>query len=114
MKILVVEPLKLPYEKDIPATLEAMQKLVGGPIEAIYPFADEQIALIANEEGKLLGLPCNRGLFDADGNLCDIVCGTFFLCAAAPDKPTFDSLSEEQLHFCAKRFARIEIFLEGR
>ena len=39
----------------------------------------EQVAIIANEEGKILGLPFNRHLSDERGVPYDIVCGTFFL-----------------------------------
>ena len=37
MNVLVVEPGYLPYEKEID-DLPDMKKLVGGPIQAIYPF----------------------------------------------------------------------------
>lgn len=59
MRILVVEPSKKPEVQEIDGTLSAMQKLVGGPIQAIYPFGDP-VALVANDKGKLLGLPMNR------------------------------------------------------
>ena len=39
---------------------------VGGDIQAVYPYEDP-VALICNEEGKLMGLPLNRALFDDDG-----------------------------------------------
>ena len=44
MKILVVEPLREPYVKEIDGSLESMQKIVGGLIQAIYPFDDSEIA----------------------------------------------------------------------
>ena len=56
MKILVVEPLEAPKIKEIDGSLEAMQKEVGGYIQALFPF-EEPVALICNEEGKLHGLP---------------------------------------------------------
>ena len=64
MRILVVEPMESPYIKDIESTLEEMQSIVGGLIQAIYPFDDPEIALICNDEGKLLNLPLNRALYD--------------------------------------------------
>lgn len=39
MKVLVVEPMKECYTKEING-LEEMQALVGGYIQAIYPFPD--------------------------------------------------------------------------
>lgn len=78
MRILKMKPEQKPERVDIPDTLEAMQKVVGGYIQAVYPF-EEPVALICNEEGKLNGLPLNRALWDEDGNLYDIISGTFFL-----------------------------------
>ena len=71
MKILVIEPLTPPYVKDIPNTLEAKQEIVGGLIQAIYPFDLPEIALICNDGSKLMGLTLNRALFDKDGNIVD-------------------------------------------
>lgn len=51
MRILVVEPNKAPYEKEISSGLKSMQEVVGGLIQAIYPF-DEPVALVCNEEGN--------------------------------------------------------------
>ena len=36
MKILVFEPMKKPYVKDIKDNIHAMQEIVGGSIEPIY------------------------------------------------------------------------------
>lgn len=71
-----------------------MQRLVGGYIQAVYPF-DDPVALICNEEGKLLGLPMNRTLRDARGVPYDIVCGTVFLAGIAEDD--FASLTDRQI-----------------
>ena len=35
--VLVVEPDKKPYVKEIPSSLESLQNEVGGDIEAVYP-----------------------------------------------------------------------------
>ena len=90
MRVLVVEPGKQPEEREIDGSLESMQQIVGGLIQAIYPF-DDTVALICNDEGKLLGLPWNRVVG------YDIIAGTFFLCDAPPDSENFKSLTEEQL-----------------
>ena len=110
MKILVVEPSKLPMVKEIDGSLESMQKIVGGYIEAIYPF-DDPIALVCNEEGKINGLPPNRVLVDKDGNVLDIICGTFFLCAAPPDSDEFKGLSDEQIKRYAEKFRNVVVML---
>ena len=96
MRVLIVEPLKAPYTADIDGSLDSMQNIVGGLIQVIYPFVDS-IALVCNDEGKLMGLPLNRPLTDCNGDIYDIIAGTFFLCAAPTDSDSFDSLTEEQI-----------------
>ena len=110
MKVVVVEPQKTPVVREIDPGLESMQKIVGGPIEAVYPF-DEPVALICNEEGKLLNLPLNRALRDDDGNVYDIVSGTFFVCAVPPASDRFEGLTDQQVKTYIERFAMSEMFL---
>ena len=96
--------------REIDAGLEAMQKIVGGSIEAVYPF-DEPVSLICNEEGKLLNLPLNRALRDENGTVYDIISGTFFLCAAPPDSDRFAGLTDQQAKTYMEWFAMPEMFL---
>lgn len=78
MRVIVVEPFKAAYTKDIKGDLESMQELVGGYIEAVYPFENE-VALVCDEEAKLSHKQANRALLDERGRLRDIICGTFFI-----------------------------------
>ena len=94
MKVLVVRPMELPAVQEIDHTLSGMQELVGGTIQAVYPF-DDPVALVCNDEGKLLGLPWNRTLTDDHGVPYDIVCGTFFVAGLKEDD--FASLTEQQI-----------------
>ena len=110
MQVVVVEPKKKPTAQDIGSDLESMQKIVGGSIQAVYPF-DEPVALICNEEGKLLNLPLNRALRDDVGNVYDIISGTFFLCAAPPDSDRFAGLTDQQVKTFMERFDMPEMFL---
>ncbi len=110
MKALVIAPGKCPVEKEIGGSLEDMQQLVGGYIQVIYPFPEE-VALVCNEEGKLQGLPLNRALRDAEGEVYDIISGTFFLCAAPADSESFESLTEDQLKKYSALFHSPEVFL---
>lgn len=110
MKVLLVESGKRPAETEIDGSLESMQRIVGGLIQAVFPF-EEPVALICNDEGKLLGLPLNRALWDDKGNVYDIIAGTFFLCGAPGDSEDFTSLTEEQLQWYRERFADPERFL---
>ena len=106
MQVLFVEPGKTPEARAISGDLVSMQELVGGTIQAIYPF-DEPVALICNHEGKLLGMQMNRMLPEID----DIIYGPFFLCGAPPDSEEFVSLSPEQLERYAARFKAIELII---
>lgn len=111
MKILLIEPQKRPRPHDIPGDLASMQALVGGAIQAVYPF-DEPVALVCHEEGKLLDLPQNRALrHPGTGEIYDIICGTFFLCAAPLDSEHFASLTGEQLTRYTDFFRTPETFI---
>ena len=63
--VLMVEPEKKPYVKEIDPGLSSLQHEVGGYIQAVYPFA-EPVAIICDEEAKLSGKPLNRALRDED------------------------------------------------
>lgn len=110
MQVVIVEPEKKPRVQSIEDSLASMQEIVGGTIQAVYPF-DEPVALICNDEGKLLNLPLNRALRDSDGRVYDIVAGTFFLCGATASSDRFDSLTEEQVQHFLKRFSASEQFV---
>ena len=113
MTILLVSPGQAPRKITIEDTLAAMQRAVGGPIQAVYPF-EEPVALICHEEGKLLPLPLNRALRSPDtGEIYDIMAGNFFLCAAPPDSEHFESLTDDQLERYARIFRTPELFLSG-
>ena len=103
MNVLVVEPGTLPYEKEING-LQEMQELVGGLIDAIYPY-DDPVALVCNDEGLLLGLPFNRSVEGGYGGIC----GTFFVCGLGEDN--FASLNPELMEKYREKFRRAEILL---
>lgn len=110
MKILKIEPGKLPEPMEINGSLASMQALVGGTIQAIYPFP-EPVAIICNDEGKLLGLPPNRALrHPQTREVYDILCGTVFLCGAPPEEETFVSLSDAQIERYRQVFLCPEVF----
>lgn len=103
MKVLVVEPGKEPKVQEIESRLTAMQMTVGGYIEAIYPWWDE-VALVCNDAGKIIGLPLNRPLFNDDGELIDFIAGTFFICGAPVDSGTFTDLPEDLIEHYTQMF----------
>lgn len=108
MRILVVEPEHKPEVREINDSLKEMQGIVGGLIQPIY--LDDSVVLICNDEGKLMNLPANRGLRDENGQMCDIIFGTFFLCGAPADTDHFTSLTPEQIERYKERFHTPEMF----
>lgn len=107
LKILVVEPMTPPTVQEIDGSLESMQRIVGGDIEAVYPF-DDPVAIVCHGEGKLLGLPMNRALTDESGVPYDIVCGTFFVVGIGDED--FTSLTEQQIEKYRKKYANEMVF----
>ncbi len=104
MKILLIEPGKVPRETEIPSDLESMQKTVGGYIEAIYPFEDE-VVLVCDEEAKLKSdTEWNRLL----GNY-DIIKGTFFLCGI--DGENFADLPDDLMEKYKRHFWNPMMFI---
>ena len=110
MRVLVVEPEHRPEVREIDGSLKSMQEIVDGLIQAVYPF-DDPVALVCNDEGKIMNLPTNRGLRGSDGQIYDIICGTFFLCGTPADCDHFTSLTPEQIVRYEKRFHTPEAFV---
>ena len=111
MTVLLIEPGKKPRKAEIDGSLAGMQQVVGGYIQATFPF-DDPVALECNEEGKMLGHPLNRALRDDEGDIYDIVAGTFFICGALPDSENFTSLGEEYLEKYHRWFCYPELFVK--
>ena len=84
MTVLAVLPGKAPERMELDGSLESMQEFMGGTIQALYPFSDP-VAIVCNDDGKLIGLEHNRALRDDDGNVYDILCGPFFICGLGAD-----------------------------
>ena len=66
------------------------------------------MGIVCNEEAKLEGLPLNRALRDADGEIYDIVAGTFAIVGLTDD--SFGSLDSELALKYAKLFEQPEQF----
>lgn len=113
MTILKIEPHKHPETIEIDGSLESMQAVVGGLIQAIYPF-EAPVALVCNDEGKLCNLEKNRALYSAEtGAVYDVICGTFFVCGVSTEAAEFTSLTTEQIKTYTELFYSPEIILEA-
>ena len=105
MHILIVEPGKHPRKAEIDGSLESLQKIVGGYIEAIYPFEDE-IALIYDEESKLKSdTEWNRMLPETG----DVIKGTFIIAGLGDED--FTDITPELAEKYKQRFWNIELFI---
>ena len=110
MNVLIVEPGYLPYEKEIPDTLSSdehlhvLQGIVGGLIQAIYPY-EEEVAIVCNDEGLINGLPYNRSVPGGYGG----VFGTFFICGLGEEN--FCSLPPKLMERFKSEYANSEILI---
>lgn len=97
MRAVLVEPDKMAKIVDIDPSIENLQRIVGGYVEAYQPWP-ERVTILCNEDGKEMGLEINRTLVDEDGNIIDVLVGTFLIVG---EKGTnFADLTEEQAkHF---------------
>lgn len=105
MKILVIAPNDRPKRVEIPHTLEEMQRVVGGHIQAVYPWSD-LVALVCDEEGLINSKPLNRYIMPGM-----VIAGTFFICGLGEEDFTDlpDDLAEkyEQMFYHPQAFARV-------
>ncbi len=97
--ILVVEPGKAPRPVRVEDTLDAFQKIVGGPIEAGC-YLPQRVMLICNSEGKNMGLMPNR---ENPTDSRDFIAGTFLLCSFEGEH--FASLTDAQRETFERYFA---------
>ena len=109
MKVLMIEPMKAPYSTELNNSLENLQKAVDGYIQVLYPF-DDAACIICNEEGKLTGLPLNRAVRDDNGEIYDVITGSFVI--AGLTEEDFCSLSDSQLEQYTKLFQHPETFMK--
>lgn len=101
IKVVKIDVGRMPVEKDIPNTLEALQAEVGGLIECVY--LEDGCLAVVNEEGKLNGMEPNRRLGT------DIICGPFFICGDTAEGD-FASLDEKQVEKYMSQFTDVPTF----
>ena len=98
IKVLKVEPGKAPEVVFLKNELHELQKAVsiGAPDVGLIEIIDinDEVCILCNEEGKLLGLEPNRRFRK------DILVGVFYVCEGE-----LASLSEPMLEHCSKLFA---------
>lgn len=108
MTVVACQPGKTAEVITIKCGLEAMQKFVGGYIQAVYPFEDP-VAIVCNEEGKVNGMDLNRALYTEDGEMYDIVAGPMFICGLGEED--FTSLQGDLLEKYLEKYKQPEAFV---
>ena len=109
MRVVYVEPGKVAQVIDLGTELEDLQAAVGGNIEPFYPF-DEAVAIVCNDEGKYNGMLPNRAVYGENGEMIDVIFGSFFICDCSGE--SFGSLSEEQIKVYKGKFQNPERFFQ--
>ena len=107
IQVVYCEPGKLARIAEIDTDLAGLQQAVGGLIETSYPF-EEEVCIVGNDEGKIMGMPLNRAIRDNDGDIMDIIAGPFFICDCSGEN--FGSLNEEQQKRYLEKFKNPERF----
>ena len=109
MTVVACYPGKTAQVIEIEGSLESMQKFVGGSIQAVYPFNDP-VAIICNDEGKLIGMKPNRALYTENGEMYDFISGPMFVCGLGEED--FASLQGELLEKYLEKFKQPESFIK--
>ncbi|MBT1162194.1 DUF3846 domain-containing protein [Bifidobacterium sp. SO1] len=109
IRVIVVQPGRYPIIKTIENSLASFQREVNGYIEMIR--IAPGIDIICNEEGKLDGGIPNRGL-TVDGELVDVVCGTFLIVAKDTDAGVYRSFADGQANRWLQEFWQPEMFVK--
>ena len=108
LSVLQIAPGQYPKQVEIDNDLKALQQAVGGSIGASYPFSDP-VAIVYNDDGKLMGLPLNRALRDENGEMYDAVAGDFLVVGLGEED--FASLTPELAQKYEQLFHQPEAFL---
>ena len=108
LSVLQISPGQYPKQVEVDNDLKALQQAVGGSIAATYPF-DDPVAIVYNDDGKLMGLPLNRALRDEHGEAYDVVAGTFLVVGLGEED--FTSLTPELSQKYEKQFHQPESFI---
>ena len=104
--VVKVEPMKYPVIATLTNDLDHLQKAVSigadyqGLIEFVY--LEDNVSILCNEEGKLIGLMPNRRLGE------DVLCGIFYV-VAEDNNGNLKSLSPAQLDKYQRRFWNIDV-----
>ena len=116
IRVVICRPGERATVEEIDDSLDYMQGVVGGAIEEYQPFHDsndnriDDIAIICNEEGKMMRLLPSRAVTDENGRVMDVIAGPFFICYAPLESERFLSMPEDLEHRFKEKFEYPEHF----
>ena len=112
IKVVICEPGIRARIEEIDASLESYQRIVGGDIEAFYPF-EEEVCIVCNKDGKMNGMEANRAVYEGDHKLEDVIYGTFFVCGCGSEY--LDSLTDREAERYFDKFELPEspVYVDG-
>ena len=106
IRALMVEPMASPKLVTLQNDLDSLQKAVsiGAPDQGLIEFVhlEDNVSVLCNEVGKLIGLAPNRRLGD------DILCGVFYV-VAEDDEGELVSLTPEQVEKYSEFFGHLDV-----
>lgn len=109
MRVLMVEPGKKAYVKEIGTTLNDMYAALDCDcIQAVYPY-DDLVAIVCDDEDKLKQSKPNRVIRDSEGRVADIICGKFFISDCSTQN--FRSLPDDMMQKYKEQFLLPERFM---
>lgn len=101
IKALMIKPNERPCAVELSNDLDSLQIAVsiGAPEQGLIEFVylEDNVSILCNEEGKLIGLEANRRLGE------DILCGVFYV-VAENDEGELISLTQSQQDRYSKMF----------
>jgi hypothetical protein len=106
--VVLCEPGDTAKVVQIGTELEDLQRAVDGMIETYYPFEDDNVCIVCNDEGKINGSRPNRAIYGEDGRMADLICGKFFICDCSTER--FQSLPDDMMEKYKKQFLMPERF----
>ncbi len=110
VKVLVVEPRKVPYVLEIDPNPGALEAALGGTSEKVI-YTDDPISILVNPEAKERGMELNRSLYGTDGKPFEVIAGTFLVVGLDKDG-AITSLPENMIQKYSQRFQTIEVYAQ--
>ena len=98
MNVLIIEPNKEPYTKQIPKNLDALRKILGNDIIEVIEY-DENALIVYDDSALLDGLPINRYIDNK------AIRGNFIITGNDTKTRDFADITQEQIEKYTQQFS---------